>query len=97
MRHLIVSSSPSLPGSLAAKFFAHAVVVVEHGLVAGQVELRVVHGVLSKGNGLVFVDDAADLDNLAHREANIVPVAHHFHVVVYVTQRGGVKVRELFL
>ena len=95
MGHHIVSSSPSLPGSLAAQFFAHTVVIVEHGLVAGQVELGVVHGVLSKGDGLVFVDDAADLDNLAHREAYIVPVAHHFHVVVYDTQRGWKKVRVL--
>ena len=52
--------------SLAAKLFAHAMVELEHAFVASQIELVVVSCVFAKANRSVFVDDASDLDHLAH-------------------------------
>lgn len=41
-------------------------VELEHAFVASQIELVVVSCVFAKANRSVFVDDASDLDHLAH-------------------------------
>ena len=83
-------SAPAIPqsevrtdSSLAAELLAHAVVVVEHGLVAGQVELVVVRRVLAKRDGPVLVHDASDLDDLpgSQAEPEAPPLPGPRHVV----------------
>ena len=61
--------------SLAAELFAHAVVVLEHHAVCGQVKLIVVQRVLAEAHALILVHDAAHLDNLALLQAELVLVA----------------------
>lgn len=63
--------------SLAAQFLAHAVVVLEHHAVGGQVKLGIVQCMLAEAHTLILVHDAAHLHHLALRQAQLVLVPDH--------------------
>ena len=56
-------------------------VVVEHGLVAGQIKLIVVWGVLPKRDRPILVHDAPDLYDHPSAQAHVVPVPQNLHII----------------
>jgi hypothetical protein len=64
------------------------VVVLKHVFECLQVELGVVGRMLPKTDGFVFVNDAANLDYLAAREADFVLVAQDLYLGALVSQHA---------